>query len=249
MRYATVYIIWLREIKKYLRNKSRIVGALGMPFFFLLILGGGLGTQFTVAGTDYKQFLMPGIIGMVLLFSSIFTGISVIWDRQFGFLKEMLVAPISRSAIVVGKTLGGMTTSTIQALVMLLVSLLIGVKLQSVAGFFIALLFMLLISASFVAIGVAFASRMTDMQGFQFIMNFLIMPVFFLSGAVYPVDQMPAWLQFVTYIDPLAYGVDALRYSLIGIGQIPLWIDATVLIAFSIVTISIGTYMFRKTTL
>jgi len=249
MRFATIYIIWLREIKKYIRNKSRIVGALGMPFFFMLVLGGGFGGRFDVGGVNYREFLMPGIVGMVLLFSSVFSGISVIWDRQFGFLKEMLVAPISRTSIIFGRTLGGMTTSIMQAIIMLVLSILLGVKLGGITGFLSSLFFMALISASFVAVGIAFASRMTDMQGFQLIMNFLIMPIFFLSGAVYPLDGLPNWLSVLTYLDPLTYGIDALRHTLIGLGQIPLWIDTAVLIGFCVVAISVGTYMFRKATI
>jgi ABC-2 type transport system permease protein len=245
---GAVSIIWLRELKKYWRNKSRIIGSLGMPFFMLVIVGGGLnrmvGTGTT--GGSYQAFIMPGIVGMVLLFASMFSGVSVIWDKQFGFMKEILVAPVSRTRIIIGKTLGGATTALLQALLMLLISLVLGIRLHSVVGFFLALVVMFLISVAFVALGTAIASKMTDMHGFQLIMNFLIMPLFFLSGALFPLTDAPAWLQTLSYVDPLTYGVEALRYCFLGASTIAFPLSVLVLIGFTIVSIGIGTYFFNR---
>ena len=222
-----------------------------MPFFFLVFLGIGINSTLQIGGplegVSYLDFLMPGVIAMTLLFSSMFAGISVLWDRQFGFLKEILVAPVRRSSIVIGKVLSGMTTGTIQAFIILGISLLIGVQITSLVGVLIAVIFILLISMSFVSLGLAFASRMQDMQGFQLIMNFLIMPIWMLSGAFFPLMGVPSWLLALSQINPLTYGVDGLRASLIGIGQFPWLLNIGVLLGFSIAMIALGSYLFSKT--
>jgi ABC-2 type transport system permease protein len=218
-----------------------------MPFFWLAIVGVGFSKIIPgVGGTSYIEFLLPGIIGMTLLFSSMFSGISVLIDKQFGFMKEILVAPISRMSIMLGKTLGGATTAMINGIVMLLLALLIGIHVASLSGVFFSMVFMLLISMSYVSFGVAIASKMTDMSGFQMIMNFLIMPMFFLSGALFPINQAPLWMQSIAYIDPLFYGVDGLRGSLIGISVFPVIIDFAILAAFCTALIILGAYLFRK---
>ncbi|MDT8358465.1 MAG: ABC transporter permease, partial [Methanomicrobiaceae archaeon] len=175
-----VYTIWLRYLTRYLRSKSRIIGSLGMPVFFMLVLGFGLNSVVQVPGMDqgYLGFLIPGIVSMTVLFTSVFSGIQIIWDKQFGFLKETLVAPVSRLEIMFGQTLGGATTACIQGLIILVLSLFLGLELLEVAGFLIALAFMVLIGLSFTAFGIAIASRMEDMHGFQLIMNFVIFPIF-----------------------------------------------------------------------
>ena len=242
-----VYIIWLREIKKYARSKSRVIGTLGMPLLFLLVLGFGLKSQISVNNGDYLDFIFPGIIAMSVLFTSMFSGISVIWDKQFGFMKEMLVAPVSRTKIMIGKTLGGATTAVFQGFLIFLISLLMGIRIHNFSGFFIALAFMVLIGIAFTALGISFASRMEDMQAFPLVMNFVIMPLFFLSGALFPLEGVPKILKIIALMDPLTYGVDALRFGLVGISQIPLWIDFGILAGFCILTISIGTYLFNRT--
>jgi len=242
-----IYIIWLREIKKYMRSKSRIIGGLGMPLLFLLVLGFGFNSLHVMKNGNYLLFIFPGIIAMTILMSSMFSGISVIWDKQFGFMKEMLVAPVSRTKIMIGKTLGGATTSIIQGFLIFLIALLIGIRVINFTGFLIAAAFMALIGISYTAMGVAFASRMEDMQAFPLIMNFVTMPMFFLSGAIFPLQGIPPLLKFLAYIDPLTYGVDALRYGLVGISEIPLWIDFMVLSAFCAAMIVIGAYLFNRT--
>ena len=248
---AAIYTIWLREMKKFVRSKARFIVSLMTPFFFLAFLGFGFDKNFVFpgmpTGLGYLDFLAPGIIAMVLLFSSMFAGISVIWDKQFGFLKEIMVAPVSRTSIVLGRILAGMSTGVIQGITILILSILIGFQISTVYGALLSLVFIVLISSAFVAVGLSFASRMDDMQGFQLIMNLFIMPVFLLSGALFPLDNLPAWLAALSYINPLTYGVDGLRGLLIGVNHLPLIVDFTVLLGFCLVMVGLGTYLFNKT--
>lgn len=244
-----VYAIWLRNIKRYLRSKSRIIGSLGMPMFFLLILGFGLNSVVNIPGMghDYVGFIIPGIVAMSVLFTSIFSGIQIIWDKQFGFLKETLVAPVSRMEIMFGQTLGGATTSFIQGLIILVLSLFIGAIITSLTGFLIAFLFMLLIGLCFTALGIAIASKMNDMHGFQLIMNFVIFPIFGLSGAIFPIESLPSWIKSIALLDPLTYGVEGIRYGLLGTSHINSLISSLVLGSITLVMVIIGAYLFRKT--
>ena len=188
-----IYTIWLRNMKRYLRSKSRIIGSIAMPLFFLLFLGVGLNSvvQLPGLGENYIVFLIPGMVAMSVLFTSVFSGIQIIWDKQFGFLKETLVAPVSRLEIMSGQTLGGATTAVIQGSLILVLSVFIGFPLSNPVGFLIALAFMVLIGISFTAFGIAIASRMEDMTGFQLIMNFVVFPIFGLSGALFPISSLP----------------------------------------------------------
>ena len=243
-----VYTIWLRNMKRYLRSKSRIVGSLGMPVFFLLVLGFGLNSVVSLPGMGhgYIGFIIPGIISMSVLFTSVFSGIQIIWDKQFGFLKETLVAPVSRLEIMLGQTFGGATTSLIQGLIILVLSLFIGLNITSVSGFLVAFVFMLLIGLSFTAFGIAIASRMEDMHGFQLIMNFVIFPIFGLSGALFPINSLPSWLKSLTMLDPLTYGVEGIRYGLLGTSQIDPFNSFVVLTGFTVFMVVFGAYLFRK---
>ncbi|MBU4203664.1 MAG: ABC transporter permease, partial [Acidobacteria bacterium] len=216
---AAITVLWLREMKRFVRAKSRIIGALAMPLFFLGFLGMGFRRMAIPGmgdGVGYLQFLVPGILGMSLLFSSTFGGLSVLWDREFGFLKEIMVAPVSRVSIVLGRIAGGVTTSMIQVLLLFGISFLMGFRLRSLPMLLLALVFMILISVTFLGLGLVFASMMKDMQGFSIVMNFVIFPLFFLSGALYPLDNFPAWLRALSYLDPLTYGIDGIRAALIG---------------------------------
>ncbi len=248
---TAVYTIWLREMKKFVRAKTRFVASLATPFFFLAFLGFGFNASFNFpglpSGLNYVDFLAPGIVAMVLLFSSMFAGISVIWDRQFGFLKEIMVAPVSRTSIVVGRIMAGITTGVIQGIVIMLLSILLGLNVVSILGVVASLVFIVLISSSFVALGLAFASRMEDMQGFQLIMNFLIMPVFLLSGALFPIENLPVWIAALSYINPFTYGVDGLRATLIGVAHLPVMLDFGIILAFCIAMVGAGTYLFSRT--
>lgn len=243
----TIYILWLRQVKKYLRSKSRILGSLGQPILYLVALGYGLGAVFQQAGQgNYIQFLAPGIIGMSIIFTSIFSGIEIIWDRQFGFLKETLVAPVSRFDIMLGRTLGGATVATLQGLIVLIISLFVGFSPFNWAMVPAAVLVMFLVALLFTALGTAIASLMDDMQGFQLIINFLIMPLFFLSGSLFPLQDVSNVLKTIASIDPLSYGIDALRSLLINSAHYGLALDITVLGIVTLVFLSAGSYFFSK---
>jgi ABC-2 type transport system permease protein len=243
-----VYTIWLRSIKRYIRSKSRIIGSISMPLFFLIFLGFGLNSvvQIPGMGQDYIQFLIPGVVSMSVLFTSVFSGIQIIWDKQFGFLKETLVAPVTRLEIMLGQTLGGATTAFIQGVIIMLLALLIGLQITNPVGFIIAFGFMALIGISFTAFGIAIASRMEDMHGFQLIMNFVVFPIFGLSGALFPISSLPSWIAPVTLLDPLTYGVEGIRYGLTGVSQINPITSFIVLGSFAAVMTVLGAYLFKK---
>ncbi len=246
----TIYVMWLREMKRFLRAKSRLIGTLAMPFFLLLTMGFGfspMGNVPELNGTNYLNFLIPGIIGMVMLFTSMFAGISVLWDREFGFLKEIMVAPVSRIAIILGRIAGGITTALIQGFLILIISLFLGFRITNLWGIFLALLLMILIGIGFIGFGIAIASTMEDTQGFSTIMNLIVSPLFLLSGAFFPITNLPSWLRPIASINPLTYGVDALRASLIGFSQFSLILDLTVLSFFSLIMVIAGAYFFSKT--
>jgi ABC-2 type transport system permease protein len=243
-----IYTIWLRSIKRYLRSKSRIIGSLGMPLFFLIALGFGLNSVVNIPGMGqgYIGFIIPGIVAMSILFTSMFSGIQIIWDKQFGFLKETLVAPVSRTEIMLGQTVGGASTALIQGLIILVISLFIGLRPESITGFAIALVFMVLTGLAFTAFGIAIASKMDDMHGFQLIMNFVIFPIFGLSGALFPIDSLPPWVKTLTLLDPLTYGVEGIRYGLLGTTQINPLVSFAALGGFTVVMVAFGSYLFRK---
>jgi ABC-2 type transport system permease protein len=244
-----IYVLWLREMKRFLRAKSRVVGTVGMPVFFLAFLGLGFNRVSFPGlppGVSYILFLVPGIVGMTLLFSSTFAGISVLWDREFGFLKEIMVAPVSRVSLVLGRIAGGASTSLIQGIMILFISLLLGFQLPGLPEFLTSLFFMLLISVVFISMGLIFASNMRDIHGFNLVMNFIVFPIFLLSGALFPVENLPPAIRFLSYLDPLTYGVDGLRGSLIGISAFPLVLDAAVLLLYSLVMIVLGAYFFER---
>lgn len=242
-----IYILWLRQIKRHFRSKSRLIGSLAQPLLFLLALGYGFGPIFQKAGEgNYLEFLAPGIIGMSIIFSATFSGMELIWDRQFGFLKETLVAPISRFNIMLGRTLGGATVATTQGILVLLMSLAAGFRPISYLNIFFAISIMLLVSLLFTALGTAIASHLEDMQGFHLIVNFLVMPLFFLSGALFPLEDLPKTIVSLAKINPLTYGVDALRNILTDISQFGLLTDISVLLAVAFLFLLIGSYSFSK---
>ncbi len=243
----TIYILWLRQIKRYLRSKSRIIGSLGQPLLFLLALGYGLGPVFKQAGQgNYLQFLAPGIIGMSIIFTAIFSGIEIIWDRQFGFLKETLVAPVSRLNIMIGRTLGGATVATFQGLIVFFIATFAGFHPVNWALLPLIIVVMLLVALLFTALGTAIASRLDDMQGFQLIMNFLVMPLFFLSGALFPLSDAPGAIATIAKFDPLSYGVDALRILMINVAHFNLATDFAVLAVVTFLFLAVGSYFFSK---
>ena len=242
-----IYILWLREVKKYSRSRVQIIASLGQPLLYLLVLGFGLGPVYQKAdGGSYLQFMAPGIVGMAVLFTSVFSGIALLWDRQFGFLKETLVAPVPRIYVMIGRTLGGATVAMLQGTLIVVVCLIAGFRPVSLIGIPLGFAFMALIAIVFAALGTSIGSSLQDMQGFQLIMNFLVLPIFFLSGALFPLNNLPKPLSFVTKLDPLSYGVDGLRAALIGASHFGAIVDAVVLAAVAVGLLGLGAWRFSK---
>jgi ABC-2 type transport system permease protein len=243
----TIYILWLRQIKRYLRSRSRMLGSLAQPLLFLVALGFGFGPIYQKAGGgNYIQFLAPGVIAMNIIFTSMFSGIEIISDKQFGFLKETLAAPVSRLAIMLGRTLGGATVAAGQSIVVFAISLMIGFHPILFPYGALALLFMILTAIIFTALGTIIGSLLDDMSAFPLIMNFLIMPLFFLSGALFPLDKVPEAIKAISAINPLSYGVDGLRGTLAGQFHFSLPLDFFVLLLFALLLLGIGSYFFSK---
>jgi ABC-2 type transport system permease protein len=242
-----IYILWLREVKKYSRSRVQIIASLGQPLLYLLVLGFGLGPVYQKAGGgSYLQFMAPGIVGMAVLFTSVFSGIALLWDRQFGFLKETLVAPVPRICVMIGRTLGGATVAMLQGTLIVVVCLIAGFRPVSLVGIPLGFAFMALIAIVFAALGTSIGSSLQDMQGFQLIMNFLVLPIFFLSGALFPLNNLPKALSFVTKLDPLSYGVDGLRAALIGSTHFGALVDAAVLVCVAVALLCLGAWRFSK---
>ena len=242
-----IYILWLRQLKRYLRSRSRIVGALAQPMLYLAALGYGFGAVFRQAGQgSYLLFLTPGVVGMTIIFTSMFSGMEVIWDRQFGFLKETLVAPMPRFNVMLGRTLGGATVATLQALIVLVASLFFGFRPNNWLMLIPVVPCMFLLSLLFTALGTAVASALSDMQGFQMIMNFMVMPLFFFSGAIYPLSGLPPALAVVVSINPLSYGVDALRGLLLGASHYGFALDLAVMLGATLLCLWFGSRMFQR---
>ena len=244
---SAIYILWLRELKRYTRSRAQMAASLGQPTLYLLALGFGLGPTFQQAGNgSYLQFLTPGVVGMTILFVSMFSGVGLLFDRQFGFLKETLVAPVPRIHIMIGRTLGGATVATLQGTLMLIVCIIAGVRPHSLLGLPLAFLFMMGIAVVFCALGTAIGSLLEDMQGFQLTMNFLVMPIFFMSGALFPLGNLPRPLALATRIDPLTYGVDGLRGTLIAASHFGIVTDIVVLSAMGAAFLALGARFFSR---
>ncbi len=246
-----IYTVWLREMKRFLKSKSRFIGSLGQPFIWLALVGVGLSSAFALSNSSsYLDFMAVGIMGMTILFSSIFSGINVIWDRQFGFLKEILVAPVSRLSIVMGKVLGSATIAVIMAAIVLAVVVVFGIiplAGLTATGIILAIIFMLLTSVTFVAVGLIIATSVNNIEAFQVLINFLVMPLFFLSGAIFPiVSSTPLWLRAISNVDPLFYAVDGIRGSLTGISAYGLGIDMLVVVVVAVAFVAVSDLMFRR---
>ena len=246
------YTLWLREVKRYLRDRTRIVSSFVQPLLWLVIFGIGIGASLRAApvGLTYQQLIFPGIIGQTLLFTSMFMGISVIWDKEFGFMKEILVAPVSRISIFLGKMVGDSTDALIQGVIVIFLGLLLGIGLDPIT-FLACLPVMLLITFGLVSIGLTIASFMGSLESFGAIQSFINLPLFFLSGALFQIQSLPDWMQAVSKLNPLTYGVDALRTVILGGAwqayQLqPLIIDLAAIGFFDIIMIAIGTWAFGK---
>ncbi len=243
-----VYVLWIRQLKRYVRSRARIVGALGQPLLYLLAFGLGFGPTFAKAGEgSYIQFLVPGVIGMSILFTALFSGIDLIWDRQFGFLKETLVAPVPRLMIMIGRTLGGATVAVMQGLIVVVLCLLVGFRPADWGAWPLALVYMGLIAVMFTALGTAVASVLEDFQGFQLVMSFLVMPVFFMSGALFPLGNAIRPIRVIASLNPLSYGVDGLRGALTGGGyHFGATLDLVVMCTLTACLLALGTYLFSR---
>ncbi len=246
--FNTVYTMWLREMLRFWRSKSRILGALATPLFFLVILGTGFSSVFQLrsGGTINISFFAPGFIGMAILFSSLMGGVSIIWDREFGFLKEILIAPVSRFFVALGKAAGGVTAAMIQGVLIMVIASLVGVEYSSTMGILGSILVMFVSGIGFIGLGIAIASIIESHEGYQMVMSFLTMPLVLLSGAFFPISNLPSWLSALVYVNPLTYGVEALRYCLSGTSTIPITLSITVLLLFAFAMISLGGRMFGK---
>jgi ABC-2 type transport system permease protein len=250
-----IYVVLIRELKRYWRAKARVISSVAQSFFFLAIFGLGLGGFIgEFSGVNYLSYMAPGVIGMGLLFGSVFSGVSIIFDRQFGFMKEMLVAPVSRTSIILGKILGGATTATIQGIILMAVAAIMGAftpSLAFLAGAFAAVGAMLLITAGFVGLGVAIGSTLNDFHAFQLLSTFVMWPMFMLSGVFFPIDVAPLPLQVVMLFDPMFYGVELIRWCLLGagtplLGSFGLLISLGVVAVFDVLMVALGTYLFSR---
>jgi ABC-2 type transport system permease protein len=244
-----IYTLWLREVKRYGREKTRLISSFVQPLLWLVIFGSGIRLSSVGSGIDYQKFIFPGIVGQTLLFTSMFMGISVIWDREFGFLKEILVAPVSRISVFVGKMLGGSTDAVIQGTFVFVYSFVVGISLD-VRGFILSLPVMLLITFGMVSVGLILASLMQSLEGYGVIQTFVNLPLFFLSGALFPLSYVPPWLKWVSVVDPLTYGVDALRTMILKGAWtpiFPLYYNILVLAVFDVAIILIGSFAFART--
>lgn len=245
-----LYTLWLREVKRYLRDRLRIVSGLVTPLLWLLIFGTGIRFAGGIGNVNYQQYLFPGIVGQTLLFTSMFIGISVIWDREFGFMKEILVAPISPVSIFLGKMLGDSTDALIQGIIVLLFGTLLGI-LENPISLLQLLPIMVLITFGFVSLGLTIASFIQNLESYGVVVSFVNLPLFFLSGALFPVhgDYIPSWLQTLSNFNPLTYGVDALRTVTLGEGWqplYPLYHDFLVILGFDVLMIIVGTLALNR---
>ncbi|OFW34704.1 MAG: ABC transporter [Candidatus Aquicultor primus] len=243
-----IYTLWLRDITRFVRDKPRIISSSVQPLLWLFVLGLGLSTAFVRGGgdNDYMRFIYPGIISMSVLFTSIFSAVSIIWDREFGFLKEVLVAPIPRWSVAVGRALGGSTVAVLQGTIILVVAPLVGVSF-TFSQLALAFLIMFMIAFSMTSFGILIAARMHTHEGFQVVVNFILLPMFFLSGAMFPVSEgLPAWMQALVRINPLSYGVDALRQTLVGIKINSIWLDLSVVAGFGAFALIMAVWYFEK---
>jgi ABC-2 type transport system permease protein len=252
IQWRPVYVICMREFIKFFREKSRLLGTLARPVLWLFVVGNGMSSIIKPqAGFSYLQFIFPGMIGMTILFSSIFSSISIVWDREFGFMKEMLVAPISRLSIVIGKTISGTLISVAQAVIILMLIPFLGMHI-TVMQFIEVVSISVLVSFCITSLGILIAARLTSFDGFNIIMNFLVMPMLFLSGAMYPVTSMPSALRHLTLLNPLTYGIDAFKHVLLKNGtpplgpEFPLFLDLSLVTAVSLVMLTLAALSFRR---
>lgn len=247
--FQAIYMLWLRQMKRFLRSKSRVLTTIVQPLFFLFILGFGFNLAvFPGMEGSYINFLAPGIIAMAILFSSMFTGVSVLWDKQSGFLQEVLVAPVSRLSIVIGRTIGGATIAMFQGFIIMIIAIALGVHVAGFQGLLLTIIIMVLLSFTAVGFGLIIASKMRDFEGFQSIMSLILMPLLFLSSMFYPVNEsLPSWLRILSFCNPLFYMIDGIRGSFTGVNYVldPL-VNLGIILVLCFIIMGLGTYFFNK---
>jgi len=248
IKWKAIYILWIRDLKRVWRFKSELFGPVMTPLMFLVFLGFGLkGASLPgiPANVKYIDFIMAGVIGMTLLFNSMFGGMDILWDKEMGFMKEVMISPVPRIYIFIGRLAASSTISIIESFIILLLSMIMGFKFPSFPSMMLVLVFMLLTSFTFIGLGMAVASRMKSLQGFPIIMNFVIFPLFFLSGAFYPIGSLPKIIRPLCYLDPLTYGVEGMRFAFIKISGLPVLLSFAVLLIVCTIVILIGSYLFE----
>jgi ABC-2 type transport system permease protein len=248
--FRAVYTLWLREIKRFIRDRARVVISFVQPLLWLVVFAAGFGARVLIPGTNYQQYLFPGIIGQTLLFTAMFMGISVIWDKEFGFMKEILVSPVSRFTIFIGKMLGDSTAAMLQGVIVFAFGFILGIPFDAVT-LLIALPIMLLITFGLVSVGLILASFMGSLENFGAIQTFINLPLFFLSGALFPTNGagIPEWMSIASAFDPLTYGVDALRTVILGSAWTPLqplYVNLAIIGLFDLAMIGVGTWAFSR---
>jgi len=247
------YTLWLRELKRFYRDRTRLITSFIQPLLWLVIFAAAFSTRFLLpANLSYQQVILPGIIGQTLLFTAMFMGINVIWDKEFGFMKEILVSPVSRFTIFLGKMVGDSTDAFLQGIIVFVIGLALGIPINPIT-LLIALPVMLLVTFGLVSIGLVIASFMGNLEGFGAIQTFVNLPLFFLSGALFPLKggSLPTWLVDIAAWNPLTYGVDALRNVTLGAAWAPLqiqslWVDIGVVALFDGIMIVVGTWAFTR---
>jgi len=239
------YALWYREMKVFTREKSRIVSSLFTPLLWIVVFGGGLGSAVSLGGVNYQIFIFPGILTMTILFSSVFFGLYIVWDKKIDFFKEVLVAPLSRTTIFAGKMMGGSIDALLQGSAMLAFGLLLRIEYNPL-NLAMSFAIMLLLASALVSLGLIIGANMESVEGFQLIISFLVFPMFFFSGALFPTKDLPAYLLIFTMLDPVTYAVDGLRGALLGSSQLPMTLNILVLAGFAAVMIAIGTWTFRR---
>jgi ABC-2 type transport system permease protein len=244
-----IYVLMAREFKKFIREKSRLISTLARPLIWLFLVGGGLSRLVSPdTGISYMQFIFPGIIGMTILFSSIFSSISIIWDKEFGMMKEILVAPVSRFSIVIGKALSGTLISVIQASIILVLFPFLGIKL-GITAILNTIAVAILLSFCISSLGIIIASFYESFESFSVIMNFIVMPMFFLSGAMYPVNKLPEILKIISRLNPFTYGIDALKHTILKNAQVfdfSIARDISILLVASTVFVVFAGLLFER---
>jgi ABC-2 type transport system permease protein len=247
-----IYALWYREFKVFLRERSRVVSSIVNPILWLLIIGGGLGSAVSFGGINYQTFIFPGVLIQTALFSSIFFGVYIVWDKKIDFLKEVLVAPMRRTSIFMGKIIGGSTDTLLQIIILLLIGfvfMISGIMPDlhlNIISVLVSLAFLLVTTVGLVSIGLILGSQMESPEGFQLIGSFLIFPLFFLSGALFPITNLPPWLAPFIFVNPITYSVDGVRGAMMGFSKFNIAFDFAIVCLFAVIMFVIGTYAFKK---